>query len=158
MNSRITIYKSIISPNFWYCPTILYFGTKNNINKLQLLQNKCLRTMLKCNRYTPIRTMLECLHFLDVNEYLYLQTMSFIYKLYHRELPDYLNFTIVNEIHEHYTRNNDRIYIPKVNKENTKNSLYFGGLEEFNSLPCDIKNTTSLRLFKIKLRKHMIKN
>ena len=65
----------------------------------------------------------------------------------------------MNEIHEHYTRNNDRIYIPKVLiKKILKNSLYFRGLEEFNSLPCDIKNTTSLRLFKIKLRKHMIKN
>ena len=137
MNNRITVYKSIINPNFYYCPTILYFGTKNNINELQLLQNKCMRIILKCDRYTPIRTMLECLGFLNMSDFLYFQTMSFVYKLYHRELPQYLEFTIVNEIHQHYTRYIDRIV---ENRKLTKNSLYFRGLEEFNSLPSDVKN------------------
>ena len=94
--------------------------------------------------YTPIRTMLECLGFLNVSNFLYL----LVYKLYHRELPQYLEFTIVNEMHEHYTRYNDRIYVHKVNRELTKNSLYFRGLEEFNSLPPDVKNSISVTLFK----------
>ena len=54
----------------------------------------------------------------------------------------------MNEMHEHYTRYNDRIYVHKVNREMTKNSLYFRGLEEFNSLPSDVKNSTSVTLFK----------
>ena len=58
-------------------------------------------------------------------------------------------------MHEHYTRYNIRIYAHKVNRELTKNSLYFRGLEEFNSLPSDVKNSTSLTLFKSNLKKHI---
>ena len=139
-------------------PTILYFGTQNNINELQLLQNKCMRIIVKCYRYTAIITMLECLGFLNVSDFLHLQTMSFVYKLYHRELPLYLEFIIVNEMHQNYTRYNDRIYLHKVNRELTKNLLYFRGLEEFNSLPSDVKNSTCVTLFKINLRKHTSEN
>ena len=66
---------------------------------------------------------------------LFLQTMCFVYKLCHRQLPAYLNFTLVNEIHDHETRSRDDIFIGRVRKQGTRNSLYFRGLEEFNSLP-----------------------
>ena len=158
MNNRIKVYKSIISPNFYYCPTILYFGTQENINKLQLLQNKCLRTILRCDRYTPVRNMLECLKLLNVKDFLYSQTMCFIYKLIHEQLPTYLRFKMVSDIHEHYTRGNNRIYISKANKETTKNSLNFRGFEEFNSLPDNIKNATSLIQFKNQLRNEIGKH
>ena len=147
-NTRIRVYKTIISPSFYYCPTILYFGTQNNIDKLQLLQNKCLRVILRCDRFTSVDAMLNCLGLMGVKEFLYLQTMSFIYKLYHGHLPPYLEFTVINEIHHHNTRNRDNLYIERVRKECTKNSLYFRGLAEFNSLPADVKNAPSLYLFK----------
>ena len=79
-------------------------------------------------------------------------TMCFVYKLYHRQLPAYLNFTLVNEIHDHETRSRDDIFIERVRKQGTRNSLYFRGLEEFNSLPAEVRNpSTSL----IQLKKHM---
>ena len=144
--TRIRVYKTIISPSFYYCPTILYFGTQNNIDKLQLLQNKCLSVILRCDRFTSVDAMLNCLGLMRVKEFLFLQTMSFIYKLYHGHLP----FTVINEIHDHNTRNRDNMYIERLRKEGTKNSLYFRGLEEFNSLPADVKNAPSLNrnLFK----------
>ena len=52
MNTRIKVYRTIISPSFSYCPTILYFGTQENIDKL--LQNRRLRIILKCDRYIYI--------------------------------------------------------------------------------------------------------
>ena len=45
-------------------------------------------------------------------------------------------------------------YVHKVNREMTKNSLYFGGFEEFNFLPSDVKKSISVILFKINLSKH----
>ena len=111
MNTRIKGYRTIISPSFSFCPTILYFGTQENIDKLQLLQNRCLRIILKCDRYTSISNMLECLGLMNVKQFLFLQTMSFVYNLYHRQLPAYLNFTLVNEIHDHETRSREHILL-----------------------------------------------
>ena len=80
--TRIKVCRTIISPSFSYCPTILYFGTLQNIDKMQLLQNRCLRIILKRDRYTPISNMLECLGLMNVKHFLFLQTMCFVYKLY----------------------------------------------------------------------------
>ena len=108
MNTRIKVYRTIISPSFSYSPTILYFGTQGHIDKLQLLQNRCMRIILKCDRYTytSISNMLECLGLMNVKQFLFLHAMCFVYKLYHRQLPASLNFTLVNEIHDHETRAN----------------------------------------------------
>ena len=106
MNTRIKVYRTIISPGFSYCPIILYFGTQENIDKLQLLQNRCLRIILKWERYTSISNMLQYLGLMNVKDFLFLQTMCFVSKLYPRQLPADLNFTLVNEIHDHETRAN----------------------------------------------------
>ena len=71
---------------------------------LQLLQNRCLKIILKYDRYTSISYMLECLGLKRMKQFLFLQTMSFVYKLYPGQLPAYLTFTVVNEIHDHETR------------------------------------------------------
>ena len=75
------IRRSMYLPSFSYCPTILYFGTQENIDKLQLLQNRCLRIILKCDRYTSISNMRECLGLMNVKHFLFLQTMCFVHKL-----------------------------------------------------------------------------
>ena len=152
MNTRIKVYRTIISPSFSYCPTILYFGTQENIDKLQLLQNRCLRIILKCDRYTSISNMLECLGLMNVKQFLFLQSMCFVYKLYHGQLPACLNFTLVNEIHDHEMRSRDDLFIERVRKQGTRNSLYFRGLEEFNSLPAEVRNASSLIQFKKQVR------
>ena len=38
------------------------------------------------------------------------------------------------------------MYIERVRKEGTENSLYFRGLEELNCLPADVNNAPSLNL------------
>ena len=53
------VYKSIILPHFMYCPTVLYMFCKADIESMQKLQNKAMRIILKCNRYTRIKEMLD---------------------------------------------------------------------------------------------------
>lgn len=55
MNTRVLLYKSLISPHIEYCSTILFNLNQNEICKIQKLQNKAMRIILKCNRYTPIK-------------------------------------------------------------------------------------------------------
>ena len=83
--------------------------------------------------------MLQCLGLMNVKHLLFLQTMCFVYKLYPRQLAAYLNFTLVNEIHDHETRSRDRLFIERVRKQGTRNALYFRGLEEFHSLPAEVR-------------------
>ena len=55
--SRLTIYKTVILPHFMYCATILYSVNKTKLTELQVVQNKSLRIILKCDKYTPVQLM-----------------------------------------------------------------------------------------------------
>lgn len=58
--SKITMYKSLIKPHFDYCASILFLA---NEQRLQKLQNKIMRNILGCNKYTPVKDMLAALNF-----------------------------------------------------------------------------------------------
>ena len=40
------------------------------------------------------------------------------------------------------------VLIERVRKQGTRNALYFRGIEEFNSLPAEVRNASSLIQFK----------
>ena len=68
LQTKKTIFKSIIKPHFDYCGSLLYFGNKTDINKLQVLQNKAMRTIFKCSKYEPIINMLISSNWLDIEQ------------------------------------------------------------------------------------------
>ncbi|KAJ8980268.1 hypothetical protein NQ317_018434 [Molorchus minor] len=61
----ITVYNTIIKTHFEYCATVLFSLDLNKMLALQKLQNRAMRIILKCNRYTPISNMLSCLQWLN---------------------------------------------------------------------------------------------
>ncbi|KAJ8969573.1 hypothetical protein NQ317_005901 [Molorchus minor] len=91
--SAITVYNTIILPHFDYCASILFAFTSNKILALQKLQNRCMRIILKCNRYTNITLMLDTLQWMCIT----------------------FNF----EIHNYPTRNSNNLHIPRTNLSNT---------------------------------------
>lgn len=66
--TRCLIYKSIIAPHFDYCATILVGAQKSEIKKLQIQQNRAMRVIIQCNRYTPVVDMLDTLKFMSIKE------------------------------------------------------------------------------------------
>ena len=47
MPSRKAIYNSFIVSNFNYCPLVYYFTSRESINKMQRIQERALRFVLK---------------------------------------------------------------------------------------------------------------
>ncbi|KAJ8974992.1 hypothetical protein NQ317_013408 [Molorchus minor] len=66
MESKIIVYQTIILPHFDYCPSLLYQFNLNKMSQLQKFQNRGMRIVLGCNRYTPISFMLSALKWLTV--------------------------------------------------------------------------------------------
>ena len=80
--TAINIYNTIIQPHFEFGSAILYnCCTETNINRLQKLQNKAMRTILRRNRYTSINTKLRTLKWLNIKQRLKLNTLKFICKM-----------------------------------------------------------------------------
>ena len=155
--TKITVYNTIIKPHFDYCSTIMYLFDLNKISQLQRLQNRGMRIILKCNRFTPINTMLSTLEWLKVSDKLYLGAMIFIYKIVNKLQPSYFNeFIIFNhEIHDHLTRTRYDLHLNQVHQKKSMNSLFFKGIDQFNKLTPEIKDSPSVKLFKYNLIKHI---
>lgn len=53
IGARMSIYKSVISPHFDYCSSLLYLGDASSFDRLQKLQNRAMRAILRCKKLTP---------------------------------------------------------------------------------------------------------
>lgn len=59
LSQKLLLYKTIIQPHFIYCATVLFLANKCDISRLQKLQNKCLRHILKLSKYTSKEVLLN---------------------------------------------------------------------------------------------------
>lgn len=66
---RVLLYKSIVAPHFEYCPTILHLCDENEFARLQKLQNRAMRVILRCKKTTSISTMLGTLCWMSVKQW-----------------------------------------------------------------------------------------
>jgi hypothetical protein len=152
--SKLTIYNTIISPHLKYCATILYLLNSTEISVLQKKQNRALRHILGCNKYTNIKLMLTVTNMLSVKQTIIFNTMLFIYKIINGMLPPllYKYVTFVKDIHDHNTRSKDDFYINTVSTTYSQNNLYHKGLKQFNELPTEIKQSSNYNSFKRKCK------
>ena len=87
--TSINIYNTIIKPHFEFGSTILYSCCSDQqIIRLQKLQNKAMRAILKVNSLTSTSWMLDTLKWLNIKERL--QDIYFIRKMKIGNAPDYL--------------------------------------------------------------------
>lgn len=153
--TRIIIYNTVIRPHYQYCCTILYLLNTGQKNKLQVLQNRAMRSILKCNKYTPINSMLSVLNWLSIIDLINYYTMIFIHKIKIRQYPNYLEISKNREIHSYPTKSSNHFRLERYNKQATKHSVFYEGVKAYNSLPVEITNAQTIKQFKRKYLKHI---
>ena len=134
-----------------YCTTLLHSVNESLKNDLQIAQNKCMRTILKCDHYTPIRVMLNVLHILSVKDIIYIQTMAFIYKIVNNMFPSYLCDLIkfVKDVHSYDTRRKSNMYIDHRKTTKGQKSLLINGIKEYNNIPKYVRDLPSFQGLKL---------
>lgn len=53
----VVIYKSVIAPHFEYYNTVMLNFSEISMSVMQKAQNRAMRAILRCNKYTPIQQM-----------------------------------------------------------------------------------------------------
>jgi len=66
--TRCIIYKAIIAPHFEYCAMLLMNMGESQLDKLQVVQNRAMRVILQCDRYTKMECMLQALRFMSIRQ------------------------------------------------------------------------------------------
>lgn len=151
---RKIVYNTIIFPHFSYCMSVFISCSDEQIHRLQLLQNKAMRVILRCNRYTSITSMLETLNFLNVRQLITESYLVLIYKIVNRQAPKYLTDYLVkrSELIDYNLRYTDHYQIQRFSTSAMEKTLFIEGLREYNKLPLLVKTSPNIVVFKTRLR------
>lgn len=148
--TKLLIYKSIISHHFEYCCTVLWEISEQNIKKLQLLQNKAMRVILRCHKYTPIKEMLDACCLLSIKQKLALQVLLLVHKIVNNKCPQYLcnNIKFNKDNHNYNTRISNNISLGRQNSKFYQKSMMVSGFKLYNTLSRQTKCITDETKFK----------
>lgn len=147
---KIMLYKTLVEPYINYCSSILFLSSENDIERIQKLQNRAMRNILKMNNRTSQNILLDILKFLSVKQRIKYNTMLSIFKIINKLWPEYLSKRIIFNKQNDFKkklRNCDDIKLNAI-KKCSQNSLFYKGCQMFNSLSRSIKEEKNFNKFK----------
>ncbi|CAB4022194.1 Hypothetical predicted protein, partial [Paramuricea clavata] len=99
----------------FYCSTIWSNTSKQNVKKLQLVQNFAARIVLGLRKYDHISEGIQSLKWLNVKDTLFLNDAVMVHKCLHGKVPAYLSdkFMPRSAIHSRSTRHCNDLNLPK---------------------------------------------
>ena len=154
-----TIYQTTVQPHIDYCLTVWGFTSNVLIHKVQKLQNRAAR-IITGNYDFHVRGLhlVKELGWFNIRQRRDYLTALLVFKSLNGLSPNYLNdlFTYQRDISAYNTRSaaTSDLYIPKANRSIYQQSLCFNGPVIWNSLPFNLRESTSLEYFKFNLKKH----
>ena len=160
-SSLISIYVAIIQSKFDYGITHWGCSCKTYLKTLQKMQNRCARIVSKNFDFNiSSKTLLKQLGWMDI----YTRFQYFIgilmYKFVHNLLPPSVSsmFTLVRNSHSYPTRSSvtNDIALPLPRSEMYKKMLPFNGPKVWNSVPHQMRNSSSLDQFKKSYKKYLL--
>jgi hypothetical protein len=135
------MYQTIIAPHYEYCASIFLDANVKDIDVLQKLQNKAMRTILRCDWYTHSKDMLKKLEWLSINQQIQFKALKFVHGVVSTEKNNVFKdmYKINAEIHSINTRQSLNFHMFHQNNRTGQKSLFCNGLKIYNTLPQHIK-------------------
>ena len=136
------------------------FGiSQTNLNKLQRIQNSLARVITNTSKYQHITPTLKKLHWLPIKQRIDYKTCLLTYKTLTNQQPTYLYNSLSFPSHSVSTRSSDSLVlsIPYVRSSLGKRAFSVIGPRLWNSLPPDTRNSSSLPIFRSRLKTHLFK-
>jgi len=153
-----SLYYALIHPYFLYCLIIYSCTNQKNLNKLFLLQKRCIRLISnsKYNAHTePLFFSLNILPFLDLIKYEKLKLMHSIeYTYAPASFSNEFNKNNVNS--DYLLRNNDDYLIPRIHTDFLRRFPLVSFPLAWNTLDPELKTIISKNVFKFLVKKYLI--
>jgi hypothetical protein len=155
--TKILIYETIIAPHYEYCSSIFLNANEKDIIRLQKLQNKAMRIILKCDWYTHSVDMLKKLNWLSISEKIRYKSLVFIHKTLSKEQDNVFKdlYKKNKEVHNINTRQSNKYHMQHQNNKSGQKSIFCNGLKIYNELHENIKQL-NIKKFKEKLKSTII--
>lgn len=152
-DTAIKIYDSLIRPHFDYCSPVWDGICSTLSDKLQRLQNRAARVILKCSYDTSSALLLDKLGWDNLSFLRRRQKAVLMFKTINDLTPAYLKELFLEYDTSYCLRNtNKKLKLPQPRTEYLKRSFGYDGAALWNKLPEHLRMAKSLGTFKKKLK------
>ncbi|KAI8485850.1 hypothetical protein Bbelb_364020 [Branchiostoma belcheri] len=152
-----TLYNAIFLPHITYACTAWDTAPDQDLQKIQRMQNRAGKLILKAPYRTPSIEVLTRLGWKDIKATHKHYEIMLVYKAINNKLPHYMRqmFAYCSEQSTRSTRQStsNKLVVPKPHLETFRRSLAYRGPTAWNSLPVDIRTAPTLASFKRLLKR-----
>jgi hypothetical protein len=155
-----SIATSLVGARLDYCNAVLYGTSRNNIDKLQRVQNTLARVVKVRSKYDHITPLLSELHWLPIDARIRHKIAVLTFKAISTKKPAYLAELVsvhksTRELRSSSRRPN-QLQVPNVKTVFGSRAFCHAAPAVWNSLPTEITDTAlSLATFKSRLKSHL---
>ena len=159
LSAATALANSLVSSKLDYCNSLYSGISQANLNKLQRIQNSLARVITNTSKYQHITPILKKLHWLPIKQRIDYKLCLLTYKTLTNQQPTYLYNSLSFPSHSVSTRSSDSLVlsIPYVRSSLGKRAFSVIGPRLWNSLPPDTRNSSSLPIFRSRLKTHLFK-
>ena len=139
--TALLFYKAIAQSKLDYCDVVWNNTKKQNIQKLQVLQNRLLKVVLKVENRYPTNLIYGSLSLDTLDQRRTKHVLSLMYKITKKLTPDYLTTIFELKTTSYNLRDSFQNFsLPKLNTCFKKKSLSYYGAKIWNNLYKQISN------------------
>ena len=141
------LFYAFVNSRVQYGVEVYGMASAKHIKRVQVMQNRILKTLFNKEWLTPTAELHKDLKILQVNDLYKANVMKFVYKCIQGVVPDVFldHYTCIT--HNHRTRQANKLNVPRTRiKIGEKNSKVVGA-KLYNNLPNDIKDSVTLKSF-----------
>ena len=145
-----SVYKAPILPYFDYGDIIYGSAYNKYVDKLQKLQNRAARLILRVKPESHVSTaeMHNALGWQFLEKRRYHHSVIFMYKVMHDLTPTYLRSEFDLAPQHYSSRLGEKLLLPKPRTESLKKSFKYRGAMAYNALPPNVKSSSTIDAFK----------
>ena len=157
--TKQTVCETYILSNFNYCDIILQNMTNKLQDKIQKVQNSCIRFVHGLRKYDHISHIRKSSKTLNMHDRRLLHSLTMMFRIKNDLAPIYLTERITrqSDIHNHNTRNRNNIRAPFARSTSRSMSFFVNISNIFNNLPNNIETSgITINTFKHNCKKYLL--
>ena len=151
--------RSLVLSRLDYSNSLLINVSKMDTGRLQRIQNRAARIVLRARKHDRATPLLKELHWLPVERRISYKVALIVYKCMHKIAPEYLISLLSMPHRSNYSlrSSKDTLYlnIPRVDSKKGEASFDFCGPKTWNNLPYELRSSISIESFKKNLKTYL---